>query len=178
MNETIFDIEWSEGISDKEKKFILEYAKDSDKDRALIVAGYSDSVQSWMGDKLLSRPEIRQELAMVREHVGPAKDDIPIEEIIAGFRSITDVSMTDFFDFNGEVMDISEMDPVKAKAIKEIKKTVNPRNGHITTVVTLHDKIAALQNLGRIGGHYAADNGQNQGDVNIQVVLPGGLNKL
>lgn len=157
---------------------MMSYARTGDSKVAVQEAGYSASVQAWMGDKLLAREDVRAQLKELEDKVESVKDDVPIQEVIKGFRVIADANILDFYDESGQVVDVMRMDREKAKAIKEIKRTVNPKNGHVTVTVTMHDKVAALQNLGRIGGHYAADNGQTSGDVNIQINLPGGLGKI
>ena len=165
-------------LSEKEKIFLLDYAQTNDMERALRKAGYAESVIGFKGKSILARIEARLELQQIKEELEIADNSLTKEEVIEEFRTIATATITDFYDANGEVIDVTEMDPVKAKAIKEIKRTVNPKSGAVTVVVTMHDKIQALQNLGRIGGHYAADNDQGGGDVNIQIVVPGGLGAI
>lgn len=172
--------EWThdEALSEKEKVFLLDYAQTDDMDGALRKAGYAESTIAFKGKSILSRIEARQELELIRAELKGADNSLTKEEVIEEFRTIATATITDFYDANGEVIDVTQMDPVKARAIKEIKRTVNPKSGAVTVVVTMHDKISALQNLGRIGGHYAADNDQGSGDVNIQIVVPGGLGAI
>lgn len=175
---TIHDREWSPGFSDKEKHFLLRFAQTGEMELSAKAAGYSDSSLAWIGDRILSKEGPRIELATIKQELGIGSGTMTQEDIVEEFKIIGQASIADFYDELGNVKDISDIDPTKARAIKEIKRTVNPKNGHVTTILTMHDKISALQNLGRIGGHYAADNGQQQGDINIQIVAPGGLSKL
>lgn len=178
MELTIHDIDWIGKFSNREKAFIVSYAKTGDLENSLIEAGYSETVLDWMGDKLLSQKPIRDQLAALKEQGEREQDEVKVREVVQGFRNIAEANILDFYDEEGQVVDVTAMDPSKTHAIKEIKRTINPKTGAVTVTVTMHDKIAALQNLGRIGGHYAADNGQSGGDVNIQINLPGGLGNI
>lgn len=175
----IHEREWQGKFSEREKLWLLAYGAGQDSRTAAQTAGYAPGALDIIGDKILKREDARAELKLIRSELAVSDvADVSIEEIVEGFRVIAMANVKDFLDFKGDVMDVTEMDPIKAKAIKEIKRTVNPRNGHVTTVITMHDKVKALENLGRIGGHYAADNGQSGGDVNIQINLPGGIGGL
>lgn len=175
---TIHDREWVNITSEKEKEFLLIYARTGDLQESARGANYAEASVPWIGDRIMARQEAREELRLIRDELGMKDGAMTQEELVEEFKTIATSTITDFFDEFGEVLDVTEMNPIKARAIKEIKRTVNPKNGHVTTVITMHDKISALQNLGRIGGYYAADNGQSQGDVNIQIVLPGALSKI
>lgn len=178
MVEEILGREWPQGLSDKEKVFLMEVARGADMPLAAERAGYSPAVTGSIGRTILKKEVAREELARLRAERSGDAGDIALKEVVEGFRLIANANILDFFDYDGEVMDVGDMDPEKARAIKEIKRTVNPRNGHVTVVITMHDKVAALNNLTKIGGHYAADNGQQGGDVNIQINLPGGISAL
>lgn len=175
---TIHDREWVNITSEKEKNFLLTYARTGDLQESARAADYAETSISWIGDRIMSRAEAREELRLIRDELGYKEGSMSQEELIEEFKTIATATITDFYDDFGDVIDVTQMDPIKARAIKEIKRTVNPKSGAVTVVVTMHDKISALQNLGRIGGHYAADNGDKTGDVNIQIVLPGGLSKI
>lgn len=171
--------QWQGKFSPKEKAWLMAYASGVSSESAAEAAGYSRQACSYIGDTILRKDGARAELALIRSELAVSDTgDISLEEVVDGFRVIASAVITDFFDWTGEVIDVTQIDPVKARAIKEIKRTVNPKNGHVTTVITMHDKVKALENLGRIGGHFAADNGQAAGDVNIQINLPGGISGL
>lgn len=162
-------------ISDQEKVFLIHYALTDDMDEALKEAKFEESVLGWKGPAILGRDTVKAEFAAILAELGKSDRPMTQQEVEAEFRLLATVSITDFYDKKGEVKDVTKLDPLLAKAIKSVKRTVNPRTGAVTVELVLHDKLKALENLGRIGGYYAADNGQQSGDVNIQVVLPGGL---
>lgn len=176
--QTIHDHIWINKFTEKEKRLLLGYAKGLDLVDAARQANYGEGVVSWVGEKLIARPEARAELRELRREMGAKEGEIPAEDLIHEFKIIAQASVTDYLDELGNFKDVIDIDPEKAKAIKEVKRTLNPRTGEITVTLTMHDKISALQNLGRMGGHYAADNGQQGGDVNIQLNLPAGLATL
>lgn len=175
---SIYERDWQSKFSDKEKEFLLELASTGDMEGSARKAGFSDASVSWIGKKILAKPEAKYELECIKKETGADAGSMTLEELEEEFKIIATASVTDFYDELGNVKDVTELDPEKAKAIKSVKRTVNPRNGAITVELVMHDKISALQNLGRMGGHYAADNGQGVGDVNIQIVVPGGLGAL
>lgn len=175
------DREWvTPGFSAKEKAFLLEYARNPDLQEACRKAGFDEHVVSFRGEVILKKEGAKQELALIREELGlDSNEAMGKEEVAREFRIIATASVQDFYDEFGNVKDVTELDPEKARAIKEVKRSVHPRTGVVTVTLTLHDKVAALQNLGRISGAYAADNDQaGAGDVNIQIVVPGGLGGL
>lgn len=176
----VYDRVWQGKFSEKEQIFLMEFAQTSDAPESARKAGFSETVVSWWGKKFLEKQEARAELLAIKSELDLEVGSIRVDDLVEEFMIIAQASIVDFYDeLTGEPKDVLAMDPVKAKAIKEIKRTVNPKNGHVTTVITMHDKLSALQNLGRIGGHYAADNGQgSSGDVNVQIVLPGGMSNL
>lgn len=175
---SIHDREWNGKFSEREKKFLVAYASSGDMVEAATDAGYDPGAVSWVGQKIMGRPESKLELNELKKELGKDAGSMDFEELVKEFKIVATASIKDFYDEEGNVIDVTEMDPVKARAIKEIKRTVNPKNGHVTVTVTMHDKISALQNLGRMGGHYAADNGQSNGDVNILLNVPGGMASL
>lgn len=169
---TISEWQWPDDISDKERTFIGEYVLSGDKQASATAAGYADSVLDHIGDKLLRKSSVRREIAEIRSAIEKKAGDLSDEDVIAHFKAIAEANILDFYDELGNVVDIDEMDKTKAGAVKEIIRSVSPK-GVVTVKVTMHDKIAALQNLSRIRGLYAADNGQTQGDINIQINVPG-----
>lgn len=169
---------WKNKFSPKEKIMLVEIAKGSSPLQAAVQAGYSEGWASVNVDRKLAQESFQVELQLIKDEIAEVGETVTLKELLDEFRIIGTANITDFYDYKGDVLDVTEIDPQKARAIKEIKRTINPKNGHVTVTLTMHDKVAALQNLGRIGGHYAADNGQTSGDVNIQLNLPGGLTNL
>lgn len=175
---TIYDRDWKSKFSDNEKKFLMEFATSGDIEESARKAGFAENSISWIGKRILARQDSKYELDCIKKETGLTEGSMSLEQLEEEFKIIATATVTDFYDELGNVKDVTELDPEKAKAIKSVKRTVNPRNGSVTVELVMHDKISALQNLGRMGGHYAADNGQSNGDVNIQIVVPGGLGAL
>ena len=169
--------EWPEEINAQEQDFLFRFAVTDDIFQAAREAGYPESRCNWIGKKIMSRPECKIELLKLKEELGKPTE-VMEEDIIREFRIIAEASMLDYIDEFGEVKNMDEIDPLKAKAIKSIKRTVNPKTGAVTTEIVLHDKLAALSHLGKNIGFYAADNGQQNGDINIQLNLPTALVNL
>lgn len=175
---SIYDRIWTNSFTPQEQIFLMELAQGETDVDAARKAGYSEASLRRNIDKLMARPEARLEMMAIKEEFGMEAGGVKLSELVREFEVIAKANVADLLDEFGEFRDLSDIDPEKARAIKEVKRSVNPRTGVVTITYTMHDKIAALQNLGRIGGHYAADNGQQQGDVNIQINLPGGITAL
>ena len=167
---------WSNDLTEKERTFVKEYILSGDTIHSAKKAEYV--MVETMATKLIQKQEILAEIELIREEIVRKKGSLSQEEVVKEFKLIAEANILDFYDEMGNVKDIDEMDKEKARCVKEIVRTVNPKTGAVTVKVTMHDKISALQNLGRIGGYYAADNGQSQGNVNIMLNVPGGVMDL
>lgn len=169
--------EWPDSISPQEQDFLFRYATTDDIVLAARLAEYPITKVSWIGKKIMARPECKVELIRLKDELGKPTEILE-EDLVREFKIIAEANIQDYLDEFGEVKPIDTIDPLKAKAIKSFKKTINPKTGVITLELTMHDKITALAHLGKNIGFYAADNGQQQGDINIQINVPGALANL
>lgn len=169
--------DWPENIREQERVFLMSFAITDDIYQAAREAEYAESRVGWIGKKIMSRPECKIELIKLKEELGKPTE-IMEEDLIKEFKIIAESNIIDYLDEFGEVKSLDEIDPLKAKAIKSLKRTVNPKTGAVTTELVLHDKMTALSHLGKNIGFYAADNGQGKGDTNIQINVLGALANL
>lgn len=168
---------WPKSITKQEQDFLFRYAITDDIVLAARQAEYPEGKVGWIGKKIMSRTDCKLELIKLKDELGKPTEILE-EDLVREFKIIAEANIQDYLDEFGEVKPLDEIDPMKAKAIKGYKKTINPKTGVITIDLVLHDKINALSHLGKNIGFYAADNGQQQGDVNIQINLPKGLTAL
>lgn len=151
-----------QGLTDLEERFCLEYVRDLNGGRAVIRAGYkvkdmaSASVQA---SRMLRKTKIRQYLSDVFQ----LNEITVVSEIIR----IALAQITDAVEFDGEnikvlpTKDWTERTKSSVKSIKVTKTTTTRREGEatiettaITTELTMHDKLSALDKIMKKFGYY------------------------
>lgn len=101
------------GLTDREKKFVLEYPKDFDQKRAALAAGYKHP-----NSKLLKKHKIVRALQhFIRPIVKAAR--LSIETAIAYARDVINADPADLFDENGEpIRDVRKV-PFRTRRVIE-----------------------------------------------------------
>ncbi|HOS09826.1 MAG TPA: terminase small subunit [Smithellaceae bacterium] len=155
------DIEKSEfQITDRMKKFVDEYLIDFNATQAAIRAGYSPDTANEQGSQLLARPDIRELVAegqkAIAERTQTFQDNAVDELKIVGFSDLADFLTVK----EGGIVEQKSFDQLtkaQTKCIKKIKQTVRTSHSSDGTIlhqtatleVELHDKLKALELLGR-----------------------------
>ena len=155
------DIEKSEfQITDRMKKFVDEYLIDFNATQAAIRAGYSPDTANEQGSQLLARPDIRELVAegqkAIAERTQTFQDNAVDELKIVGFSDLADFLTVK----EGGIVEQKSFDQLtkaQTKCIKKIKQTVRTSHSSDGTIlhqtatleVELHDKLRALELLGR-----------------------------
>lgn len=159
-------------LTDKQKLFCHEYMIDLNGKQAAIRAGYSEDSAAVIASQNLTKLNVKSyisELKAKRTERCDITADMIIKELKAiGFSRITDYLKVEEHEVNiGDdetpvyinrqdvsVFDTDLVDPEKIPAIAGIKMG---KNG---IEVSLHNKLAALESLGKHIGFYEKDNGQ------------------
>ena len=155
------DIEQSEfQITDRMKKFVDEYLVDFNATQAAIRAGYSPDTANEQGSQLLARPDIRELVAegqkAIAERTQTFQDNAVDELKIVGFSDLADFLTVK----EGGIVEQKSFDQLtkeQTKCIKKIKQVVRSSHSADGTIlhqtatleVELHDKLRALELLGR-----------------------------
>ena len=155
------DIEQSEfQITDRMKKFVDEYLIDFNATQAAIRAGYSPDTANEQGSQLLARPDIRELVAegqkAIAERTQTFQDNAVDELKIVGFSDLADFLTVK----EGGIVEQKSFDQLtkaQTRCIKKIKQTVRTSHSSDGTIlhqtatleVELHDKLRALELLGR-----------------------------
>ncbi len=155
------DIEKSEfQITDRMKKFVDEYLIDFNATQAAIRAGYSPDTANEQGSQLLARPDIRELVAegqkAIAERTQTFQDNAVDELKIVGFSDLADFLTVK----EGGIVEQKSFDQLtkeQTKCIKKIKQVVRSSHSADGTIlhqtatleVELHDKLRALELLGR-----------------------------
>lgn len=150
-------------LTDKQERFCEEYLIDLNGSQAAIRAGYSKDTAGSIGFENLKKPEIQnriQELQLERSQRTGITADMVLQELAkCGFTNIQD-----YINGNLSIKDIASLDADKTKAIASIKKTITEFEGGSKEMVEfkLHDKLKALEMIGRHIGFFEKDNNQSK----------------
>jgi phage terminase small subunit len=153
-------------LNDKQRRFVEEYLVDLNATQAAIRAGYSQKTAASVGHENLRKPEIQSAIAegqrLRSERTGITADRVVQELAKIGFADIrkvvnwrsnvTEVGLSDpdtdepvLRSFNEVTLTAStDIDDDTAGAISEVSQT---KDGALK--IKMHDKQAALVNLGR-----------------------------
>lgn len=153
-------------LTDKQKRFVDEYLVDLNATAAARRAGYKDPN---IGRQLITKNNVSAEIQKRQEKLR-GKLEITQERVLEELAAIAFANGTDFatITHNGLVRltPTDEVPEEKKKAVASIKE------GQYGTEVKLHDKVRALELLGKHLGVFDANNGPtNEQENNIFEVI-------
>lgn len=134
--------------------------------KAAEEAGYGVASRS-VGHSLLAIPAIREK---VRRHL--VHLDVTIERVLEEMRRIGFSDMRDYADWDGSTVTLKPSDELTdeaAAAVAEVQQTTTEGGGSIK--FKLHDKRAALQDLGKFLGMFVEREQAVTKVLNVQIVL-------
>lgn len=149
-------------ISRKQDKFCREYMIDMNGTQAAIRAGYSKKTANEQAAQLLAKLSI-QKIVMELQSDLAKKTDLTAQMVIDELRKVGFANIKDYLDKDNDVMALVDLDAKETAAVSSIK-IVEQTFGEVTTKSTsfkLHDKISALEKLGRHLGIFEVDNMQS-----------------
>lgn len=163
-----------EGFSNKMERFCHEYLIDFNATQAAIRAGYSKDTAGAIGSENLQKPQIIERIAELRKDINARNGNLT-QRIIDELSKIGFGNIQDYLDEGNEVKDLTTIDREQAAVVGSIKRSLtdfgDEEHGGTKTVVEfkMHDKISALEKLGRYVGMFEADNKQKTPTV-IRVI--------
>jgi phage terminase small subunit len=141
-------------LTDKQLAFIREYPKDWNATQAAIRAGYNANSAAVTANELLQNPLIKPKIENKIEVLDKKADGVVqkiLEELMRiAFFDIRDV--LSWTDTGVAFIDSTKINENAARAISEIKETANNFGG--SRSIKMHDKIRALELLGRYAGMF------------------------
>ena len=160
-------------LTPKQIKFIDEYLIDLNATQAAIRAGYSKKTAQRIGSENLSKPLIQEEIQKRRNKL-QSKCEITQERVLRELAAIAFASGADFakvvtggtFD-TVKMIPTDKIPPEKLAAIAGVKMTANG------VEVKLHDKVRALEMLGKYLGLFDGSGGQEKSDNNLFEAING-----
>lgn len=156
-------------LTDKQKRFVDEYLVDLNATAAAKRAGYSEKSASRIAIELLNKTHVSAEIQK-RQAKLRGKLEITQERVLEELAAIAFANGTDFatITHNGLVRltPTDEVPEEKKKAVASIKE------GQYGTEIKLHDKVRALELLGKHLGVFDANNSSgNEQENNIFEVI-------
>lgn len=160
-------------LTPKQIKFIDEYLIDLNATQAAIRAGYSKKTAQRIGSENLSKPLLQEEIQKRRNKL-QTKCEITQERVLRELAAIAFASGADFakvvtggtFD-TVKMIPTDKIPPEKLAAIAGMKMTANG------VEVKLHDKVRALEMLGKYLGLFDGSGGQEKSDNNLFEAING-----
>lgn len=157
-------------LTPKQQKFCEEYLIDLNATQAAIRAGYSEDTAGSMGSENLKKPEIQEYLSQ-RQNELKTKTGITQERVLNELAKIAFFDMRNAYTVDGSLKSPKEFDDDAAGAISGIdiyEERVSDADSDekivvgTTKKIKLHDKIRALDALGKHLGIYEKDNRQKE----------------
>jgi phage terminase small subunit len=165
-----------ENLTDKQAMFCKEYLIDLNATQAAIRAGYSEATAQVIGSENLSKPIIQaeiQDLIKKRSERTEITSDMVLKELAKiGFSNIAE-----FTDNSNGIVNINSLEQIKTACISSIEcvtRLVGDDAEITVTKLKLHDKISALEKIGRHLGMFEKDNEQKKPMVAPQIIMPNG----
>lgn len=151
-------------LTDKQRIFCEEYIIDLNATKAAVRAGYSEKTAYSIGNENLKKPEIQNlinELMNERSKTTKITAQMVLNELAnVGFSNIQDYIKEGF-----TIENIQSLKKEHAAAISSVEtKTTYFKDGHTVDVkFKLHDKLSALEKVGKHIGFFKEDNEQLNG---------------
>ncbi|QIL41015.1 terminase small subunit [Pedobacter sp. HDW13] len=165
-------------LTEKQKRFCEEYLIDLNATQAAIRAGYSIKTANEQGARLLANVSIQSYMSGRQKEL-QASTNITQQRVLEEYAKIAFVDIREVFETDGGIHNVKQLDDFTAGAISSIESIEEKFQGvTIGTVrkVKFHDKIRALDALGKHLGLFLADNKQKEAVNHVTVNLGGGVN--
>lgn len=150
-------------LSEKQKRFVSEYLVDLNATAAAKRAGYSEKTAKSQGQRLLTKADIQAAIQKRQEKLR-GKLEITQEMVLSELAAIAFANGTDFAQITRTGMvrltPTEELPEDKRKAVASIKE------GQYGTEIKTHDKVRALEMLGKHLGLFDSKTGGAEPEEN------------
>lgn len=159
------------GLTDKQERFCQEFLIDLNATQSAIRSGYSVKTSYAIGGENLNKPEIQKRLNELRKPLAE-KVGITQEMVLNEFAKIGFANIQDYFKEDLSPENLKELEEDKGRAISSIKRTTFKTDTYSTDTIEfkLHDKIKALENLGKHLGFFEKDNKQKDEAIKAPII--------
>lgn len=167
-------------MTDQRKRFAERYIETLNGKESAIYAGYSEATATQQAWELLQIEEVQEYLQEKRKEFA-LKTGISIERVLNEYKKIAFSDIREICTVDGGMKQLSDLDDDAAGAISSIKSfEVHSLEGEklgTNREIKLHDKIRALEALGKHLGLFEADNSQKSKEVVIFELPSNGRSK-
>ena len=151
-------------LTDKQRRFVAEYLLDLNAAAAARRAGYSAKTAEAIGHENLRKPQIAEEIHR-QQRTMQEKLQVTKESVLEELAAIAQANATDFVTINANgllnIKPTSQVPKEKLSAISCIKYTANGIE------IKLHDKVRALELLGKYLGLFETGKATETGTTNL-----------
>jgi phage terminase small subunit len=154
----------------KQQRFCEEYVVDLNGRQAAIRTGYSPASAEVQAYRLLTNVQvtayIEQLKATMREKTG-----ISAERVIGELAKIGFCNLQEYVSAGNMISDITTVTAEQGAAIASIKTTIvgSGKTMRKEVSIKLHDKVSALEKLGRHLGIFETDNRQKNAKIVVEI---------
>ena len=163
-------------FTNKQEMFIKEYLIDLNATQAAIRAGYSEKTASQQGERLLRNVQVS---AAIQEAMNKRSNKLEItaERVLQEIAKLAFYDPRNFFDDDGRIKPISELDENTAMAlggIETLHKIIGDEKDGMA-VVTKIKLVDQGQNLERLGRHLKlfTDKVEHSGSLTLEQIVAG-----
>ena len=171
-------------LTEQQKLFAKEFVVDFNATQAAIRAKYSENTAAQQASRLLKNVKITE---LIAENIKNTHDklDITIDRIAEEFEKVGFSSIADFIDWEEgtdnlliKFKDLKSLTREQRACISEISVHTTVL-GHKTFKIKLHDKLKALEALGRHKSMFTDKfEGKLTGDLKVSVTVKGHTTKV
>jgi phage terminase small subunit len=163
-------------MTEQKKRFADKYFETLNGSKSAVYAGYSESTSRQIAYNLLQEPEVEEYLTKLREKY-ELKTGITKEKWLNELAEVGFSNIQDFIEDSNNIKDISKIEKSKAASVSSVKKTVIEGEFGTKEVVEfkLHDKLNALEKIGRHLGYFEKDNEQLKSQTQNIINLGSGV---
>ncbi len=145
-------------LTAKQLKFCNEYLVDLDGAKAAVRCGYSKNAAKQIASENLTKPYLQQKIADLQLQLR-LKTRITPEMVIEEYAKVGFSDVRAFIGNGNGVINIKTLDNSITASLSSVKTTVKA-DGSVVTDVRLHDKVKALDSIGKHLGIFREDNTQ------------------
>ena len=138
-------------LTNKQKLFVKFYVTEFNGSKSAIAAGYSKDTARQIASELLTFPNIQEAILKEKEKM-TKKIEITQDRIAEELAKIAFSDIKDFVEFGPKHLKIKQDKDVDGACIQEVSSHTGTRGA--STKLKLHDKMKALELLGRYKGMY------------------------
>lgn len=155
-------------LTDNQKRFCEEYIIDLNGTKAAIRAGYSEKTAEVQASRLLRNAKVLEFVSQLKEKRSE-RTEITADMVVKELAKIGFNNLQDYIDEGNTIKDLKTIPRDHAASVESIKIIETVWDGGTKTATTfkLHDKVSALEKLGRHLGIFEKDNEQNKPDLNV-----------